>query len=81
LDYLKAHGEDEAIALALAKTFEALGSKEKAIAQYAEIMNNCQGCGRTIDPVSNRNMRISVWKQGIIPETFWNCTWVCAGNP
>ncbi len=50
-NYLKAHGENEAIALALARTFEAMGSKEKAIAQYAEIMNNCRGCGRTVDPL------------------------------
>ncbi|MCG6879818.1 MAG: hypothetical protein LJE96_11825 [Deltaproteobacteria bacterium] len=51
LDYLNVHGGDEAIALALAKTFEALGSKEKARKQYAEVINNCQGCGRTIDPL------------------------------
>lgn len=51
LDYLNAHGEDQAITLALAKTFEALGSKEKAQKQYAEIMNNCRGCGKTIDPL------------------------------
>jgi len=51
LDYLNVHGGDEAIALALAKTFEALGSKEKAKKQYAEIINNCQGCGSPIDPL------------------------------
>ena len=51
LDYLSTHGGDEAIALALAKTFEAMGSKEKARRQYAEIMNRCQGCGRSIDPL------------------------------
>ncbi len=51
LNYLNVHGGDEAIALALAKTFEALGSKEKARKQYAEIINNCQGCGSPIDPL------------------------------
>ncbi|HKI48500.1 MAG TPA: hypothetical protein VKA69_04185, partial [Desulfobacteria bacterium] len=51
LGYLNVHGGDEAIALALAKTFEALGSKEKAKKQYAEIINNCQGCRSPIDPL------------------------------
>ena len=51
LDYLNSRGWDEAIALALAKTFEALGSKEKARKQYSEIMNKCQGCGSRIDPL------------------------------
>jgi len=50
-DYLNAHGEDEAITLALAKTLEALGSKEKARKQYAKVINNCRGCGKTIDPL------------------------------
>lgn len=51
LDYLDSQGQDEAIALALAKTFEALGSKEKARKQYAEIISRCQGCGSKIDPL------------------------------
>lgn len=51
LDYLDSHGWDEAIALALARTLEALGSKEKALKQYSEIMNRCQGCGSRIDPL------------------------------
>jgi len=51
LDYLDSRGWDEAIALALARTFEALGSKEKARKQYSEIMNRCQGCGSRIDPL------------------------------
>ena len=51
LDYLDSHGQDDAIALALAKTFEARGSKEKARKQYSEIINRCQGCGSKIDPV------------------------------
>ena len=50
LAYLDAQGGDEAIALALAKTFEALGEKEKALKQYSEIINRCQGCGSRIDP-------------------------------
>jgi len=51
LDYLDSGGWDEAIALALARTFEALGSKEKARKQYSAIMNRCQGCGNRIDPL------------------------------
>ncbi len=51
LNSLDAHGWDEAIVLALARTFEALGSKEKALKQYAEIINRCQGCGSRIDPL------------------------------
>jgi tetratricopeptide (TPR) repeat protein len=50
LDYLDSRGWDEAISLALAKTFEALGSKEKAQKQYSDIINRCQGCGSRIDP-------------------------------
>ena len=50
LDYLHSHGWDEGVALALAKTFEVLGSKGKARDLYAEIINACQGCGRTIEP-------------------------------
>jgi tetratricopeptide (TPR) repeat protein len=48
--YLDSRGPDEAISLALARTFEALGSKEKARKQYSEIINRCQGCGSRIDP-------------------------------
>ena len=51
LSYLDSHGQDEAIALALARTFEALGSKEKARKQYSEIISRCQGCGSKIDPL------------------------------
>ena len=51
LDYLDSHGRDEVIALALARTFEALGSKEKARKQYSEIITGCQGCGSKIDPL------------------------------
>jgi len=51
LDYLDSRGWDEAIGLALARTFEALGSKDKARKQYSEIMNRCQGCGSRIDPL------------------------------
>ncbi len=51
LDYLDSRGWDETIALALAKTHEALGSKEKARKQYSEIINRCQGCGSKIDPL------------------------------
>lgn len=50
LDYLSTHGADEDITLALAKTFEALGSKKEARQRYLEIMNDCRGCGKTVDP-------------------------------
>ena len=49
--YLDVHGWDEAITLALAKTFEALGSKEKALKLYSEIISSCQGCGSRINPL------------------------------
>ena len=51
LDCLNAHGEDQTISLALAKTFEALGSLEKAQKKYAQIINSCQGCGKSVDPI------------------------------
>ena len=51
LKHLDADGGDGAIALALAKTYEALGEKEKAKKQYSEIINKCQGCGSRVDPL------------------------------
>jgi hypothetical protein len=51
LGYLDSHGWDEAIALSLAKTFEALGSKEKAREQYSDVINRCRGCGSRVDPL------------------------------
>ena len=44
-------GWDEAIACALAKTLEALGKKEEAKQQFAQILNACQGCGKQTDPL------------------------------
>ena len=86
LDYLDSHGWDEAIALALAKTFEALGSKEKAQKQYSEIMNRCQGCGSRIDPLikqkyadisletGDHSTNILELYLGLVQEKPENCT-------
>ncbi len=49
-DYLDSQGWDEGIALALAKTFEMVGSKDKARDLYGEVINTCQGCGQRVDP-------------------------------
>lgn len=53
-DYLKSSGWDENIALSLAKTYEALGEKEMARDLYAEIMDNCTGCGIKVAPSIKR---------------------------
>ncbi|MCJ7683871.1 MAG: tetratricopeptide repeat protein [Desulfobacteraceae bacterium] len=86
LDYLDSHGSDEAIAVALAKTFEALGSKEKARKQYSEIINRCQGCGNRIDPLikqkyadisletGDHSTNILELYLGLVQEVPENCT-------
>ena len=53
-DYLESSGWDEPIALSLAKTYEALGEKEKARDLYGELMGECTTCGRQIDPFIKR---------------------------
>lgn len=50
LDYLKSSAWDEAIALSLARTCEALDEKETARDLYAEVMDKCSGCGSQISP-------------------------------
>ena len=50
LGYLQSSGWDENIARSLAKTYEALGEKDKARDLYGEIMGECRGCGVRIDP-------------------------------
>ena len=86
LDYLDSNGWDEAIALALAKTLEALGSKEKARKQYSEIINRCQGCGNRIDPLikqkyadisletGDHSTNILELYLGLVQEIPENCT-------
>lgn len=49
--FVKFCGWDEAVARAHAKTLEALGKKEGAKKQYAQILNACQGCGKQTDPL------------------------------
>jgi tetratricopeptide (TPR) repeat protein len=51
LDYLRSFGWDETIARSLAKTYEALGEREKARDLYGEIMMECRGCRVRIDPL------------------------------
>jgi len=86
LDHLDSHGWDEPIALALAKTLEALGSKEKARKQYSEIINRCQGCGNRIDPLikqryadisletGDHSTNILELYLGLVQEVPENCT-------
>ncbi len=50
IDYVRTHPWDEGIALALARTFEALGKTEKARDLYAQAIDTCQGCGSRVDP-------------------------------
>ncbi len=49
--FVKFRGWDEAVARVHAKTFEALGKKEEAKKQYAQILDVCQGCGKQTDPL------------------------------
>lgn len=64
LDYIKVKGWNEMVALSLAKTYEALGSMEKACSVYGELMNACQGCGRHIDPFIKRKYADSCFETG-----------------
>ena len=43
-------GWNEPVATALARTFEALDSPEKALNSYGEIMNACKGCRQQVNP-------------------------------
>lgn len=49
--FLQTYGINEAIARALAVTYEALGEPAKAREVYANIMGSCTGCGARIDPM------------------------------
>jgi tetratricopeptide (TPR) repeat protein len=48
--FLDTHGWNDAIAKALAKTYEATGAFEKARNLYKELMNRCNSCRTRIDP-------------------------------
>jgi hypothetical protein len=54
LDYLRSSGWDENIALALARIYEALDEKEKALDWYGNVMETCSGCGAKIPPLVKR---------------------------
>jgi len=54
LEYLKSSGWDEGIARSLAKTYEALLEKEKAMDMYSEIMNQSRIYGNKIDTFVKR---------------------------
>ncbi len=61
LDYLKSFDWDENIALSLARTYEALDEKEKALDLYGDVMKKCSGCGSRIAPfVKQRYADISL---------------------
>lgn len=49
-----AHGEDEIVSRALAKTLEASGHVTEARDAYARIMNQCVSCQQRIDPFIKR---------------------------
>lgn len=54
LEYLQSSGWDEGIARSLAKTYEALLEKEKAMDMYSEIMSQSKRCGNRIDTFIKR---------------------------
>ena len=49
-DFIATYGWDESIAVALARTHEALNETDHARRMYQEIMGRCSGCHRRIDP-------------------------------
>ena len=49
LEYIRISGWNEYIAKPLARTYEALGSAEKAREVYGEIITACRGCGSKVD--------------------------------
>ena len=51
--YLKSNqylGWDEHISVALARTYEAMGKREEALATYQEVMASCKSCHKRVDP-------------------------------
>jgi tetratricopeptide (TPR) repeat protein len=53
-DLLKEYGWNEAIARALAKTFETSGEFENALDMYAKLIDQCRSCHARIDPFIKR---------------------------
>jgi tetratricopeptide (TPR) repeat protein len=53
-DLLKEYGWNEAIARALAKTFEISGEFENALDMYAKLIDQCRSCHARIDPFIKR---------------------------
>jgi hypothetical protein len=60
LDFQQTYGWNEQIALALAKTHEALGEQENARRIYGELMDRCKSCRRQVAPaVKHRYAELS----------------------
>ncbi|MFH0729592.1 MAG: tetratricopeptide repeat protein [Pseudomonadota bacterium] len=63
--FLDTHGWDETVAKALAKTYEATGSFEKARDLYKELMNRCNSCRTRIDPEIKHKFAELSYSRGI----------------
>lgn len=73
IEYL---GWDEQIAVALARTYEALGRKKEALAAYREIMGNCKSCRKRVDPFVRQRYAELMYEAGDISsglvETYFS---------
>jgi tetratricopeptide (TPR) repeat protein len=63
-------GWNESVATALARTFEALGSPEKALKSYGEIMNACKGCRQQVNPFVKQRYAELSYESGDISSSI-----------
>lgn len=79
IEYL---GWNESIAVALARTYEAMDRRREALATYQDVMAGCKSCRRRLDPfVSQRYAELSYEAgdiSGGLLETYFS---LCQENP
>ncbi|MBW2513573.1 MAG: tetratricopeptide repeat protein [Deltaproteobacteria bacterium] len=79
IEYL---GWDEQIAVALARTYEAQGMRQEALAAYREILASCKSCRKRVDPFVRQRYAELMYETGDISsglvETYFS---LCRENP
>ncbi len=68
LKHMERNGWNEYLARGLAKTYEAVGSEERARHLYARIMSECKGCGATVDPLVKQRYADLSYEAGDLSE-------------
>jgi tetratricopeptide (TPR) repeat protein len=70
LEHMETNGWNEHIAKALARTYEALESKGKALEIYGKLINECKGCGGRVDPFVKQRYADMSYESGDISENI-----------